>query len=123
MNVSLIDGHIDDDVQMTDEQIVKALEICLTSSVKECPDCPYYRIRPCISTVTQDAINLINRQKAEIEDLNKSRNGLLRKCVSAYHEGYKYFADKLCEDRVSNDPVVIAVRSALKEMVGDSHGD
>ena len=29
--------------------------------------------------------------------------------------GAKAFAEKLCEDRVSNDPVVIAVRSELKK--------
>lgn len=64
-------------------------------------------------------LDVINGQKAEIEDLNKSRNGLLRKCVSAYHEGIKYFAKMLCDDRVSNDPVVIAVKAGLKEMVGE----
>lgn len=34
-------------------------------------------------------------------------------------EAVKEFAERLCEDRVSNDPVVIAVKVELKEMVGE----
>ena len=34
-------------------------------------------------------------------------------------EAIREFAKKICEGRVSNDPVVIAVKSELKEMVGD----
>ena len=36
-------------------------------------------------------------------------------------EAYKEFAERLCEDRLSNDPVVIAVKVELKEMVGDNN--
>jgi hypothetical protein len=35
-------------------------------------------------------------------------------------EAIKEFAERLCEGRVSNDPVVIAVKVELKEMVGDA---
>lgn len=34
-------------------------------------------------------------------------------------EAIKEFAEKICKDRVLNDSVVIAVKSELKEMVGD----
>ena len=34
-------------------------------------------------------------------------------------EAIKEFVERLCEDRVSNDPVVIAVKAELKEMVGE----
>ena len=34
----------------------------------------------------------------------------------------KDFAERLCADRVSNDPVVITVKSELKEMVGAEDG-
>lgn len=66
MSVSLIDGHIDDDVQMTDKQIVKALEdfadilngaICFRANERGAKE--YYE------TLT-NALDLINRQKAEI---------------------------------------------------------
>ena len=58
---------------MTDNEIIKALECDLTLSVKVCPECPYFRKRNgnthCASILLQDAIDLINRQKAEIERL------------------------------------------------------
>jgi len=82
----------------------------------------------------------INRQKAEIERLkefinsggtnlkNMFRNAKIEpigeihfkteKDVKA--EATKEFAERLCKDRVSNDPVVIAVKCELKEMVGDN---
>ncbi len=34
-------------------------------------------------------------------------------------EAYKEFAERLCEDRISNDPVVIAAKCLLKELVGE----
>lgn len=36
------------------------------------------------------------------------------------YRAIKEFAERLCADRVSNDPVVIAVKAELKEMVGDA---
>ena len=36
------------------------------------------------------------------------------------HEAYKEFVERLCEDRVVNDPVVIAAICLLKELVGDT---
>ena len=35
-------------------------------------------------------------------------------------EAIKEFADRLCEDRVSNDPVVISTKCLVKEMTGDA---
>ena len=35
---------------------------------------------------------------------------------TAKAEGIKEFAEKLCDGKVSNDPTLIEVRSALKEM-------
>ena len=39
--------------------------------------------------------------------------------ISFFDEGFKELAERLCEDRLSNDPVVIAVKCELKEMVGE----
>lgn len=70
MSVSLIDGHIDDDV-MTDEQIIKALEYCVEKGY--CTDCPYNEsFSDC--KVEYDILDLINRQKARIKELEKRCN-------------------------------------------------
>lgn len=59
---------------MTDNEIIKALECCQTQYAKNCEKCPYERYKkPCISAITcssqmrADLLDLINRQRAEIE--------------------------------------------------------
>ena len=54
---------------MTDEQIVKALECCTRGKI--CRECPLKTEDRCMSIIRGDALDLINRQKAEIERLTK----------------------------------------------------
>ena len=178
---------------MTDNEIIKALEYCAYR--EGCENCPI--TRECDGYVhLLDALDLINRQKAEIERLKKEKkhlerklnraaleimdlkaikavrvddinflaslaraeaivdfgkllkergvsvqkvDGLLEKllrdriwlygCVDltemerrpepysrGFVDGTKDFVRRLCEGRVSNDPIVIAVKAELKEM-------
>ena len=83
--------------------------------------------------------DFINRQKAEIERLNKNLDNMTKTAKQIKQEYEKVlnhyfidteinngetprqrviteFAERLCEDRVSNDPVVIAVKTELKMM-------
>ena len=55
---------------MTDNEIIKALECCSSSPAK-CGDCPCLQLCDCLA-VEKDALDLINRQKAEIEQLRKT---------------------------------------------------
>ena len=61
---------------MTDNEIIKALECCATDKMDDCFQCPYDNIvyKPgnggCVNRCRKDALDLINRQKAEIERLN-----------------------------------------------------
>lgn len=111
---------------MTDEQIIKALEYCSKQSlISECERCEVQK--GCRPHLISKAIELINRQKAEIERLQNDIKTLrfsLDLCKGweerAKAEAIKEFVEKLCEDRVSNDPVVIATKCLLKEMVGDN---
>ena len=60
---------------MTDEQIIKALKCCATDDGDDCSQCPYGNIvyKPgnggCVNRCRKDALDLINRQKAENERL------------------------------------------------------
>ena len=54
---------------MTEEQIIKALECC---ECVECNNCPLKKENDCLGICRNEAINIINRQKAEIERLKKS---------------------------------------------------
>ncbi len=59
---------------MTDEQIIKALECCATDDGDDCFQCPYGNIvyKPgnggCVNRCRKEALDLINRQKAEVEN-------------------------------------------------------
>lgn len=93
---------------MKDEQIIKALECCATDDGDDCFQCPYGNIvyKPgnggCVNRCRKDAIDLINRQKAEIERLEHIRKGdeqlinSLNKCYKlAKSEAIKEFAREL----------------------------
>ena len=144
---------------MTDKEIIKALECIASKENVFCDSCPYkkYHLLECHRQGAKNALDLINRQQAEIEDLNHSidtlgrvkeqlkenlsetevkyqkeitrldallvcKNKVIRNLEKSFENAYdgaiKEFAERLCEGRLSNDPIVIAVKCELKEMVG-----
>ena len=136
MSVSLIDGHIDDDT-MTDEQIIKALECCF---VDDCDNCPC-TFGNCEQNLLNGTIDLINRQKAEIESTNayyKDEFERLRitydrvyesKLKTAKADAIKEFAERLKEElaitdnnnwfEVTEHYLVWTIDNLVKEMVGE----
>lgn len=133
------------DKEFTDEEIIKALMCHFNEELDEepfqCVDCPLYNdISPsCTEALKSYVLDLINRQKAEIERLKECP-----KCVYEYDgevteycvqgpcsnfknveqikaEAYKEFAERLCEGKVSNDKTVIEAKVLLKEMVGENN--
>jgi hypothetical protein len=58
-----------------DNDIIKALERCrIGKRENDCKKCPLYgRVPACVGYLVQDALDLINRQKAEIERLSHIR--------------------------------------------------
>ena len=81
-SVSLIDGHTE---EMTDAEIMKALKCCKVE-FENCEKCPYGGI-DCLtekgeSLIMRDALDLINRQQAEIEKLNVELVGMRGACES-----------------------------------------
>lgn len=146
---------------MTDNEIIKALELCFAPDGMACSKCPYHKFgKLCKVERSKDSLDLIKRQKAEIERLEYSiisqdeeklsyvatlikeeqerirleqirrleaeNSELQRKNAELQHEkvklkneAIKEFAERLCEGRVSNDPVVIAVKVELEEMTED----
>ena len=139
---------------MTDEQIIKALECCIQGD--QCAySCPYdddeSDCNKCTSALAKDALDLINRQKAEIErlkedfDFNIKLNGLLQEQIdgideqiieldeqidklncalqTAKSEAIKEFAVRL-KCGVPQETGVIRcadVDNLVKEMVGDDY--
>ena len=58
---------------MTDNEIIKALELCFSENFGKCEECPLKNqmdgIFTCIKSKQKLTLDLINRQKAEIEAL------------------------------------------------------
>ena len=56
---------------MTDNEIIKALECCKEATAVGCKKCPLYEDKgqTCITILSHSALDLINRQKAEIKEL------------------------------------------------------
>ena len=65
---------------MTDNEIIKAVECC-TGNTK-CCECPMFRTPNCMNKAFDYALDLINRQKAEIERLKCEMGKLLPKDCS-----------------------------------------
>ena len=124
----------------TDEEIIKALEYC-NADRNECDKCVFQReceSNPFYSAVAEHALDLINRQKSEIERLKKEVSVARDAYISIQDryehtktEAYKEFANKLEEKCGIFTPLgvnwieeVKAVRVSdidkiLKEMVGE----
>lgn len=81
-----------------------------------------------IANICAEAADTINRQKAEIDRLNKlviekhkEIDRLDNYIQYTRSDTIKEFAKRLCDGRVSNDPVVIAAEALLKELTEGAH--
>lgn len=102
------------DKKLTDEEIIKSLKFC----------------EDCSANINVDIIDLINRQKSEIEELkdyiNRCKSGeeYWVKCLlERPNEAYKKFAERL-KNKIIDTPFGInctidMVDNLLKEMVGE----
>ena len=115
MSVSLIDGHIDNDApRMTDNEIIKAFRLChRQNGVIPCPECPYYLedTDECLGDNNADILDLINRQKAEIERYEKEHKENFDK--------WKMLADKTKNhyEELYQEAKAIIKAEAVKEFI------
>ncbi len=77
--------------ELKDEEIIKALECCMNGN--NCGGCCPYddeddTCEECTSKLTKDALDLINRQKAEIERLRNSES-TYRSCYESLTNMYE----------------------------------
>lgn len=63
---------------MTDNEIIKAMQ-CVIGNDANCSECTYQKVLPfpsCRRMCAKNALDLINRQKTEIERLEQNINGI-----------------------------------------------
>lgn len=92
---------------MTDNEIIKTLECC-KKPLREsnCKECAFYHSGRCSLNMLNAVLDLINRQKAEIERLNiecqsmrNAANSYKMHYETAKSEAIKEFAEELKEHR------------------------
>lgn len=115
---------------MTDDEIIKALECCnRPANQTSCDDCPYqFSDEKCSSKLIIDTLDLINRQKVEIEQL-EVRNAKLKKyfTIEFSYDDLEEIVERRLE-RILNDKVKTeAIREfaeRLKTMICEvDHGN
>lgn len=127
---------------MIDSEIIKALEVCTTKG-KSCKNCPaYVKVdRSNCKEAFRGALNLINRQKAEIESLKDTLkiyhkyNSVIRytktKTIKEVIERVKtelpkieeFYLDEECGSfMILTTEAMDLLERICEEMVGDSDG-
>ena len=111
---------------MTDNEIIKAMQCVIGNSVS-CSECEYQKALPfpsCSRMCAENALDLINRQKAEIERLEKEKQDIKDKydCQqTVYCDLSDIIKEKCKELELANADKVIAEthEKAAKEMFVD----
>lgn len=87
-------------MKFTDEEVIKALECCVGDDFDYCKECPSLRNKPCQEPMLIGALDLINRQKAEIERLEEENRRMKKYYFThdyheCHNEAIKEFAERL----------------------------
>lgn len=114
--------------QMTDEQIIKALECCVTFDCENCPCDGKYN---CIAVARKDALDIIKRQQTEIDQLKEISTKRFNDFATEYDnaikaEAIKEFAARLKANRphLNTGEQVFYIRpEAVDELVKELAGD
>lgn len=71
----------------TDEEIMKALECCQSHTITDCRDCPNRASGDnCVNELMRNALDLINRQKAEIAVLTTAVDNSTKEFLKLHDE-------------------------------------
>ena len=111
---------------MTDNEIIKALEYCFTNDFgkSNCNKCMFYTATAkCMDDMQNAVIDLINRQKAEIEELkakiiadDKLLNDRVQEAVNFVSKANQKYVDAL--EKAFNDKVA-ELKTAKSEAIKD----
>lgn len=116
---------------MTDNEIIKALECCANADCRNCPRWSELWYRGRCADFLPSVLDLINRQRAEIEELT-ARNERQKYAIKVYHigetrsEAIKEFAEVVKANRHKLFNYIYSsigfgeqIDNLVKEMVGE----
>ena len=115
---------------MTDNEIIKALECCILYKQISSENCPLCDVKSCKENLRKHCLDLITRQKAEIDSLKSELDAAIKAitpcCLNCKHYKRNPFGDYGCLQKY--EPSVTS-RCAnwkwigVKEMVGDNNAE
>lgn len=97
---------------MTDNEIIKALECCSYYDV--CLNCPCFSFCGCTPELLESALDLINRQKAEIERLEHLLLGVMH-FVDKWLDGAELKQDEVNRARAMREKILQIVEKLEEE--------
>lgn len=104
---------------MTDNEIIKALGCCADEGFRcdECP-CQSFKYSECYELITREALDLINRQKAEIES-NKAKIKISAECIARQDKEIERLNNALYDSElmVSEQEALL---ERMKKLIGDT---
>jgi len=107
---------------MTDNEIIKALECCQSEDAGMCRICPFHSdtYSGCWYELHKDALDLINRQKAEIERLNNKLYVQKERLNVIY--GLTYYKELLL-NHISKNSNTVKCKECEYLMFSDMYGE
>lgn len=113
---------IDVEYKFTDDEIVKALERCKNA---DCFGCPFDGEVGCVHKSAQFTLDLIKRQKAEIERLIGEREKILKECKKCGRKTQKVITKLQKKIRQNKNEAIKEFAERLKQYCapGGDFGD
>ena len=111
---------------MTDEQIIKALEICKKTTPNGCFECPFverFGLSACKRVLSSDALDLIKRQKAEIEKLTLENLQIVESVKGLEAKVIKQFAEILKKNEGRSGVPIATIDNLVKKLTEVSDND
>lgn len=108
--------------KFTDEEIIRALEVCVdNSSCKECPINPNHgNYGYCTNLALTYALDLINRQREEIEVIKETTAEIRYEAVKEFAKSIKTYYDHI--DKTAGALINYTIDQKLKEFLGEGGG-
>lgn len=103
--------------KFTDEDIIRALECCANG---ECDECLYCDCSPCKEYLNNAALDLINRQREEIEVIKETTAEIRYEAIKEFAESIKTYYDHI--DKTVGALINYTIDQKLKEFLGEGGG-
>ena len=78
---------------MTDKEIIKAFECCVSPGCDNCPYDKYEQLEPCHQILMKDALDLINRQKFQLDNYSHNVRNMSKDFIEQQRVIYRQQAE------------------------------